>query len=317
MPTNLCSYIRVTAAALMAIGIFAGDASAQECLHWGDLDKTLYCDESRDLVADTPSQGYQLQDPDTLVFSYAPVETASIDEKAFAEFMDHISKTTGKKVRWTDAKSSADQIKAMRAGEVHVAGVSPGPTVYAVNLVGYVPIAVMCKDDGTFEYKLQLVTKKASNVSSLADLAGRKVAYVSALSNTGNLAVNGSETVYSGSQENSINGVVKGEYAAAAVNSNDLQRLQKQGVVGAQDLRVIWESPPYPSTSFGFAHNLTPDLQRNVQAAFLTFDWKGTGLAREFGAQADGFCTISYQETWEPIRLMQKENGVTYNVDNL
>ncbi len=48
-----------------------------------------------------------------------------------------------------------------------------------------------------------------------------------------------------------------------------------------------------------------------------TFDWKDKGLAREFGRQADMFCTISYQETWEPIRLKQKENGVVYELKDL
>jgi hypothetical protein len=40
-------------------------------------------------------------------------------------------------------------------------------------------------------------------------------------------------------------------------------------------------------------------------------------LAGEFGRQADKFCTISYQETWGSIRLVQKENGVRYDVKDL
>ena len=306
----------LAAATMLLMSLASVDAAAQACLHWGDLDKQLYCDESRDLVADTPSQGYQLQDPDTLVFSHAPVEDPSSYEAAFGEFMQYLSKTTGKKVRWHSAKSSADQITAMRAGEVHVAGISPGPTVYAVNLAGYVPIAVMCKSDGSFGYKLNLITRKDSNIASLSDLEGRKVAHVSPLSNPGQ-ATKGYEIVYSGSQGDSIKGVVSGEYAAAAVNSNALAHMENRGAVDGNELRVVWESRSFPSTSFGFAHNLAPDLQRKVHDAFLTFDWKGKGLAREFGQQANKFCTISYQETWEPIRLIQKENGVRYNVKDL
>lgn len=317
MPSTLCSLPIVRVAALVAVCVCAAEAGAQECLNWGDLDKTLYCDEGRDLVADTPTQGYRLRDPDTLVFSYVPLENASIDEKAFAEFMDHLSKTTGKKVRWLDAKSSAEQIKAMRNDRVHVAGVAPGPTVYAVNLAGYVPIAVMCRDDGTFDYTLQLIARKNSKIRSPADLGSRKIAYVSPISDAADFSAHGATIVYSGSQGKSINGVVDGEYDAAVVNSNDLQRLQQQGGAYAEDLSVIWESQPYPSTSFGFAYNLAPDLQRKIQTAFLTFNWGGTGLAREFGAQAEGFCAISYKDTWEPIRLLQEENGVTYDINHL
>lgn len=317
MPTKLYSFIALMVAALVTSGIPTGSVLAQDCLHWGNLDKKLYCDENRDLLADTPSQGFQLQDPDTLVFSYASVEASSTNEKAFADLMAHLSKKTSKKVRWTAAKSDAEQIKAMRAGEVHLAGVSPGPTVYAVNLAGYVPIAVMCRANGTFGYQVQLITRNDSGIASTSDLDGRKIAYVSALSNSGGLTAPGSEVVYSGTQGESIDGVLDGKFAAAAVNSNILARVQTQGGDAEKDLRIIWKSQPYPPTSFGFAHNLTPNLQRMVHDALLTFDWKGTGLASEFGAQADEFCTISYQDTWEPIRLMQKENGVTYDVKDL
>ena len=317
MPSKLCSLPAVTAVVLTAACFSAGNALAQECLNWGDLDKKLYCDEGRDLVADTPSQGYRLRDPDTLVFSYVPVENAAIDEQAFAEFMKHLSKVTGKKVQWSSARNSAEQIKAMRDGQVHVAGVAPGPTVYAVNLAGFVPIAAMCRDDGTFDYTLQLIVKKSSAIHSPDDLAGRKLAYVSPLSNTADFNPQTAKIVYSGSEGKSINGVVKGEYDAAVVNSNDLERVQMQGGEGVKDLGVIWESQPYPSTAFGFAYNLAPDLQRKVQSAFLTFDWEGTGLAREFGNQAGEFCAISYKDTWESIRLLQEENGVTYDINRL
>lgn len=317
MPSYPCSFTTVMLAALMAAGIPAGDARAQNCLNWGDLDKKLYCDENRDLLADTPSQGFQLQDPDTLVFAYVPVEDASVDEKAFGAFVAHMAKKTGKEVRWSDAASSAAQIKAMRAGQVQLAGVSPGPTVYAVNLAGYIPIAVMCQADGTYGYQVQLVVKSDSDIKTPADLGGRTVAYVSALSNSGGLEANGSKALYSGSQGASVSGVLSGKYDAATVDSNALARMQKQGTVDANALRIIWASTKYPSTSFGFAHNLTPDLQRQIHDAFLTFDWQGSDLARVFGAQADAFCTISYEDTWESLRQVQEENGVMYDVGDL
>jgi phosphonate transport system substrate-binding protein len=317
MPTKPCSLMTLMVTAFAVLAVPAGTVRAQDCLHWGDLDKALYCDENRDLLADTPSQGYQLEDPDTLVFSYVPVEDASMEKNAFADLMAHMSKKTGKKIRWMDAKSDAEQIKAMRSGEVHVAGVSPGPTVYAVNLAGYVPVAVMCRADGSFGGPLQLISRNDSGIASTSDLGGRKIAYASALSNSGGVAAAGSEIVYSGSPGASISGVLNGNYAATAVSSNFLARIQKAGGAAAKDLRVIWESQPYPSTSFGFAHNLAPDLQRKVHDAFISFDWKGSGLAREFGAQVEKFCTISYQDAWAPIRQLQKENGVIYDVKDL
>ena len=41
----------------------------------------------------------------------------------------------------------AAQVEAMRSGRLHVAGISTGPTVFGVNLAGYVPIAIMGKEE--------------------------------------------------------------------------------------------------------------------------------------------------------------------------
>lgn len=317
MTSNPFFTAAVVAASLLAAAASTGSARAQDCLHWGDLDKTLYCDESRDLVADTPSEGFRLQDPDILVFSYTPAGDPSIGQKTFVDFMNHLAMKTGKAVRWHGASSSAEQIKAMRAGEVHVAGIAPGATVYAVNLAGYVPIAAMCSADGTFGERLKLIVEKDSGIDSTAQLKGRKVAVASALAVSGRLAPEGSKLVDSGSQGNSISGVVSGEYDAAIVSANVLERMAAEGAVDAGKLHTLDESSTFPSTSFGFANNLSPDLQRKVHDAFVTFDWKMTALGDAFGREASEFCTITYADAWEPVRLMQKESGVEYDIKDL
>jgi hypothetical protein len=54
-----------------------------------------------------------------------------------------------------------------------------------------------------------------------------------------------------------------------------------------------------------------------VREAFLTFDWKGTGLAKEFGKQAEVFIPIDYTRHWEIIRIIQKDNKESYTLDAL
>jgi len=294
----------------------------------GDLD-TRYCDENGDLVADTPKDASQWLDPDTLIFSYTPVEDPSVYENVFTEFMDYLAKKTGKKVKWYGAESYAAQVEAMRSGRLHVAGISTGPTVFGVNLAGYVPFSIMCKGDGSFGYKLQLITLKDSGIMKVSDIKGRKVAHVTPTSNSGNQApralfkdlgvVPGKDykVVYSGKHDNSILGVVNGDYDAAPIASSVLDRMVSKGIVDKSKLRIIYESSPFPTTSYGYAYNLKPSLQKAIREAFLTFDWKGTGLAGEFGKQADKFCPITFKEQWRPIRLIQKENGVIYTQDAL
>ncbi len=268
-------------AAIAVAGLAAAPASAA-CKNRGDLDKR-FCDDNGDLVADTPSDPSKLLNPDTLVFSYTPVEDPAVYENVFTEFMDYLSKKTGKKVKWYGADSYAAQVEAMRSGRLHVAGMSTGPTVFGVNLAGYVPVAIMGKADGRFGYKLQLITHKSSNIMKVSDLKGRKVAHVTPSSNSGNQAPRALfksmgivpdvdyKVTYSGKHDNSIMGVANKDYDAAPVASSVLDRMHDKGVVNKKDLRIIWESKNFPTTSYGYAHNLTPDLQKKNQGRFYFF----------------------------------------------
>ena len=301
---------------------------AQECMNRGDLD-VRFCDNDGDLVADTPSDSSQWLNPDTLIFSYTPVEDPSVYENVFTEFVDYLAEQTGKKVKWYGAESYAAQVEAMRSGRLHVAGISTGPTVFGVNLAGYVPFSIMGREGGIFGYKLQLITHKDSDIKTVADMKGRKIAHVTPSSNSGNQAPRAFfknmgvvpdvdyKVIYSGKHDNSIMGVVNRDYDAAPIASSVLDRMIDKGLLKREDLRIIWESQSFPTTSYGLVNNLHPDLARKVIYAFLSFDWKGTALDKEFGKQADKFCPITFKQHWKPIRLIQKENNTVYTQEAL
>ncbi len=311
----------VAGMALVGLLWAAAPANAAECPR-GNLD-IGFCDVDGDLVADTPSDPSKLIDPDTLIFSYTPVEDPSVYENVFTEFIAYLAEKTGKRVKWYGAESYAAQVEAMRSGRLHVAGISTGPTVFGVNLAGYVPFAIMGKGGEIFGYKLQVITQEDSDIKEIKDMKGRKIAHVTPTSNSGNQAPRAYfkemgvvpdqdyEVIYSGKHDNSILGVANRDYDAAPIASSVLDRMHDKGVVNKDDLRIIWESETFPTTSYGYAHNLNPDLQKKVVDAFLTFDWKGTALFQEFKPR-DSFVSISFKEHWHPIRLIQKENGIIY-----
>lgn len=313
------------------MGLICGpvsQAAADTCKNRGTLDPR-YCDDDGDLVADAPKDPGEWLDPDTLVFSYTPVEDPSVYENVFTEFMDYLAEKTGKEVRWYGAESYAAQVEAMRSGRLHVAGISTGPTCFGVNLAGYVPFAIMGKADGSFGYKLQLITHKDTDIKEIKDLKGRNIAHVTPSSNSGNQAPRALfkamgvepdvdyKVTYSGKHDNSIMGVANKDYDAAPIASSVLDRMVQKGVVKKDDLRIIWESKLFPTTSYGYVYNLKPELAQKIVDAFLSFDWKGTGLEKEFGKQADRFIPITYQDNWSDIRTIQKTNGVVYSDEAL
>lgn len=316
-------------AALLVLGAAgAGSVFAQgACASRGLLD-ARYCDENGDLIADLPKDPKAWQNPATLVFSYTPVEDPAVYENVFVDFMEHLAKVTGKKVRWFPAESYAAQVEALRSGRLHIAGVATGPTPYAVNLAGFEPIVSMQRPGGGIGYTLQLITFKDSPIKSVADLKGKRVAHVAPSSNSGDIApkalfsamgvVPGKdyEILYSGKHDNSVMGVVNKDYDAAPVASTVVERMQARGMFKPDALRIVYESAPFPRTAFGIAHNLTPELKAKIREAFLGFDFKKSKLAAEF-KDTERFAAIVYKDAWRDVLTIQKSSGVTYTQDSL
>ena len=313
---------------LLVLGL-SNSAMAAGCKNRGDLD-SQFCDENNDYMADTPTDSSKWLDPDTLVFSYTAVEDPSVYENVFKELMDHIAKKTGRPVKWYGPESYAAQVEAMRSGRLHVSGFAAGATVYGVNLAGFHPAAMMGNKDGTFRgYQLWLITPKDSDIKTVKDLKGRKVAHVTPSSNSGNQAPRALfkdmgvipdvdyKVTYSGKHDNSIMGVVNGDYDAAPVASTVMQRMVERGVFDESEVRIIWKSDQFPGTSYGYIYNLHPKLQKQIGDAFLTFDWSGTGLEKDFGKRANCFIPVDYAKHWKVIRTIQKANNVVYNQESL
>lgn len=297
------------------------------CTNRGDLD-VQYCDNNGDLVADAPTDPADLKDPDVLFFTYTPLEDPAVYVSMFQPFLDYISKITGKEVRYYTTQSYAAEIEAMRSGRLHIAGISTGPTCFAVNLAGYVPFALMGTDKGEYGYKLQVIVPMDSPIKKLSDLKGHTVAHTEESSNSGNQAPRALfpelgitpgkdyKVVYSGGHDSSILGVYNGDYEAACIASSVLDRMVDRKVVSMDKIRVVWESQPFPTTSFGYVYNLTPELKEKIKKAFFTYKFKGTPLGKEFSG-VDGFIPVTYKDAWSPIRKIQKHNGVKYTFDNL
>lgn len=298
----------------------------EECANRGLLD-VAYCDDDFDLVADLPKDKSKWVNPDTLIFAYTPVEDPAIYQDMWQPFLDHLAKVTGKKVQFFSVQSYPAQIEAMRSGRLHIAGISTGPTPFAVNLAGYIPFAIMGGADGQFGYKLQVYTRRDSGINAMADLKGKRVAHVTPTSNSGHQApvalfssmgvVPGTdyEITFSGSHENSMLGVAAGDYDAAPIASEVIDRMAARGLFNPAEVKIIFETDPFPTTSYGHAHNLHPDLVKKIKEAFLTFPFAGTPLGDEF--KVDGFIPINYKEHWAVIRTIQEHNKVQYTIDNL
>ena len=317
---------RLVLGALAILALAAGLAAAQTCGHRGDLDP-LYCDEDRDLVPDPPKDKAKLVSPDPLIFTYVPVEDPAVYESAWSDFVKHLEKVTGKKTKFFGLQNYAAQIEAMRSGRLHIAAYSTGSVVYAVNLAGAVPFAIMKDPKGLSGYHVWLIVgAKDDRIKSVADLKGKRVAHVSQTSNSGHQApvyyftklgvTPGKDytIVYSGKHDSSALGVINGDYDAAVVADTVMQRMAARGVLKESDYKIVWTSPTFPTAGFVHAHNLEPKLVEKIREAFFSFKFEGTSVGREFKPRI-GFMPLTYARDWEPVLAVLKANGVTFTRD--
>lgn len=333
MPSRTTRLLRrraIALAAFVAMLPMALALAADPCPHRGKLD-AIYCDENRDLLADPPRDRAKLVNPDPLLFTFAPVENPAVYENVWTDFLRHLEKATGKRTRYVGLEHYAAQIEAMRAGRLHIAGFTTGSVAFAVNLAGAVPFAIMKDASGKPSgYHLALIAgAKNDKINGVADLKGKRVAHVSQSSSSGHQApvyffsklgvVPGKDyqIVYSGKHDNSILGVVNGDYDAAAVADTVLERMVNRGVVKAGDVKVVYRSPLFPTGPFAHPHNLDPALVEKIKEAFFSFRFEGTSLAREYGKQDRvGFMPITYARDWQPVLGVLEANGVVFSRDS-
>jgi phosphonate transport system substrate-binding protein len=288
-----------------------------------------YVDDDGDLIADIPTDESQWVDPSTLIFAYTPVEDPAVYAGVWQDFLDHLAEVTGKSVQFFPVQSNAAQIEAMRAGRLHVAGFNTGANPLAVACAGFRPFAMMAANDGTFGYHMQIIAHADSDIRSIEDVRGKTMAFTSETSNSGFKAPSALllgefgmtadvdyKTAFSGAHDNSILGVYNKDYDAAAIADQVMIRMAARDVLDPEQIRIVYQSDPFPTTGYGVAHNLHPDLQATIQEAFFSFDWEGTKLLEEFGASdpaQESFVPITFQENWAVIRQIDEISGVSYD----
>jgi phosphonate transport system substrate-binding protein len=286
-----------------------------------------YCDADSDLLADPPASPEDWSDPRALIFAYTPVEDPAVYRDVWSGFLAHLSRVTGREVVFFPVQSNAAQIEAMRSGRLHVAGFNTGSTPLAVNCAGYVPFTMMAAADGSYGYEMELITHPGSGVGDVAGVRGREIAFTSPTSNSGYKApvailksqfglIEGRDyrATFTGKHDNTLLGVAHGDYPVGAVANSVKTRMIRRGVVAPDAVTVLYTSATFPTTSFGYAHDLRPELAARVREAFASFVWAGTALEREYRESGEAqFLPVSYREVWAEVRAIDAATGVSYD----
>ncbi|MCC5868314.1 MAG: PhnD/SsuA/transferrin family substrate-binding protein, partial [Gammaproteobacteria bacterium] len=100
----------------------------------------------------------------------------------------------------------------------------------------------------------------------------------------------------------------------AAIANSVLNRMLARGAVHADQIVSLYRSETFPTTAYGYAHNLVPELAAKIREAFFSYPWEGSALAEEFRQSGEAqFLPITYQQHWQVIRDIDARSGVRYD----
>ena len=285
-----------------------------------------YTDADGDLVADAPTDASKQIDPPTLKFSYVAVEDDADFKVAFKELLAAISKATGKPVEFASYSSGEDELRDLRDGKLHIAGLNTGSVPIGVCTAGFVPVSQLADTDGNAGYHMEIITRPDSSIAKLTDIRGHELALTEPNSNSGykaplvrlresNLRPPTDYLIrYSQGHAQSIAGIKNKVFEAAAVAGDVLKRETSDGKIAASDYKVIYTSDEtFPGAAIGYTSILKPELAAKIKAVLTGFDWKGTGLEKSFAAEGKTkFVPADYKKSWDFVRRIDESIGFSY-----
>jgi len=238
------------------------------------------------------------------------------------------------------ATSYAGVIEAMGAGRADIGWLNSFSYVIAHQKYG-VEVRLVTVRFGLPYYRAEIIAQSASGINSLADLKGKRFAFVDPASTSGYLfplaglkkagydpAKFFGQTVFAGSHNNVVLAVYQGRADAGAVFEDARASVQKTLPDVMQKLKVIWKSDPIPNDTVSFRKDLPADVKDRVSTALLRFSQDPVGLEAlkslyEIEALADYQLLVTkYKVTassldafYDPVRDVARYAGI--NLEDL
>lgn len=253
--------------------------------------------------------------PREITFATVPTETTKDATQRWKPFTEYLEKRLGIKVNFRNGADYAAVTVGMASKQVDLGYYGPGSYLDAVTQAG---AEAFVKEDsmtgGTGYYSL-IISKKGSNIKSLADAKGQPFAFVDPGSTSGfrvpmysfctKLSVEPtqyfSRTYFAGTHENVILGVANGSIPVGATFDLGILSATEKGQIKGldQEYNVLFKSDLIPSSPVAYRKDLPQSLKTELQKAFLEFDdkefFKDMGLKRFVAA------TPAEYESFRPV----------------
>jgi phosphonate transport system substrate-binding protein len=268
--------------------------------------------------------------PKELTFSILSAESQQSMGPLWEPLLADMSKSLGVKVKPYFATNYTSLIEAMRFNQVQVGWFSALPALEAIRRADGQVLGRVIDASGVGSYQSVLIVKKGSGITLDKVMAcGKRYSFGigDAKSTTGTLApmaylftpnnvepANCFKAVRSANHQANAFSVANGVLDVATNNTVGLLFAQRQAPQVAENLEIIWRSPPIPESSIVARKDLDPALKEKMRQFFLTY---GTGEGPEAERQRQVLKGLEYggfkpaDDTYlDPIREMEASEAL-------
>lgn len=223
-----------------------------------------------------------------LKFGFTPVLSEAEMRVEFEPLMTYLSNAIGQKVVLYIAKNYGDLRTQMEAGTVDIGSFSPFAYVDAVR-GEKVRIIAQSILDGSATYRGIIVARKDSGLKTVADLEGKRFAFVDPKSASGYVYPRAmliekgvtpdsyfKETMFAGGHDKVIAAVLEGRADAGAIYDGALGVERAKGVP-VENLVTLASTDPIPHDAIAVRIGMDDALAKKIQTALVDLDKSEAG----------------------------------------
>lgn len=232
--------------------------------------------------------GFGSVDAQEVKFGFTPVLSETEMRAEFEPLMSYLSEAVGRKVVLYIAKNYGDLRTQMEAGAVDIGSFSPFAYVDATQ-GGKIRIIAQSILDRSATYRGLIVARKESGLKTVADLEGKRFAFVDPKSASGYVypramliekGVNPEryfkETIFAGGHDKVISAVLEGRVDAGAIYDGALGVAKTKGMP-TEHLVTLASTEPIPHDAIAVRMGLEETLVKKMQTALVDLEKSEAG----------------------------------------
>ena len=255
-------------------------------------------------------------EPPAIRVAFTPSRDPTVLQEAAGQFAEVFGKLSGFPVKAVVASDYTGVVEALRSRFVEMAFVHSVGYVYASREAGCRILAKAIRR-GTATYTARIFVRHGSGIRTLADLRGKRMAFVDPTSTSGyiypmvllikaGLVQNRDpktffrEALFAGAHDAALLALLNGTVDAAAVFDDAPQRLLPEKARAAE-LLVVAESPRIPNDGVCVRQGLEPELLERLTQSLLSLNRpEHRGILRRL-YNIDGLVAAKDQD-YDPVR---------------